>query len=137
MKTERVVSIVFAASGVYDGLLGLAFLAAPARVFAHFGVTPPNHWGYVQFGAAVLLIFAAMFFQVAARPAASRNLIPYGILLKASYVGVVLAYWVAEGIPHMWKPFAIIDAVFAVLFTWAWTRLAAGRQAENVTAAGS
>jgi hypothetical protein len=131
MKTQRMVSIVFALSGVYDGLLGSAFLLAPASLFANFGVTPPNHWGYVQFGAAVLIVFAIMFFQVAANPAANRNLIPYGILVKLAYTGVVLAYWLSEGLPDMWKPFAIIDTVFAILFTLAWLRLAPHREVDR------
>ena len=128
MRVERGVSFVFAASGAYDGLLGLAFLLAPAAVFAHFRVTPPNHWAYVQFGAALLIIFAIMFFQVAAAPLANRNLMPYGILMKAAYSGLVLAYWVTQGIPGMWKPFAVCDVVFGILFVWAWHRTAPGRR---------
>jgi hypothetical protein len=127
MRTQPAVSIVFAISAVYDGALGLAFLLLPATLFARFGVTPPNHWGYVQFGAALLLIFAAMFVQVAVNPTANRNLIPYGILLKVAYTGVVAAYWLTEGLPGMWKPFAVADAIFAALFAWAWLRLAPAR----------
>jgi hypothetical protein len=112
---------------VYDGLLGLAFLVAPAALFARFGVTPPNHWGYVQFGAAILVVFSIMFFQVAADPVANRNLIPYGFLLKAAYCGVVFAYWLTQELPGMWKPFAVIDAVFAVAFAISWLRLAPRR----------
>jgi hypothetical protein len=123
MKTERAVSIIFAASGMYDGVLGLIFLMAPAAMFTRFGVTPPNHWGYVQFGAAMLLIFGVMFLQVAWKPAPNRNLIPYGILLKVAYAGTVFGYWLTQGLPDMWKPFAVIDAVFAALFIWSWVRL--------------
>lgn len=124
MRTERAVSVIFAASALYDGLLGLIFLISPATMYAHFGVTPPNHWGYVQFAAAILIIFGLMFLQVAVRPAPNRNLIPYGILLKVAYTGTVCAYWFTVGIPNMWKPFAVLDAGFAVLFAWAWVRLA-------------
>jgi hypothetical protein len=123
MRAERAIAIIFWASGVYDGGLGLVFLLAPAAVFARFGVTPPNHWGYVQFGAALLLIFGVMFIQVALRPAPNRNLIPYGILLKVAYAGTVFGYWFTQGLPGMWKPFAVIDAVFAALFLWSWVRL--------------
>jgi hypothetical protein len=124
VKPERLISIIFAASGVYDGLLGLVFLVAPAAMYDRFHVTPPNHWGYVQFGAALLIIFALMFFQVAARPAANRNLIPYGFLLKVAYAGTVFAYWFTQGLPGMWKPFAFCDAAFAVLFAWSYVKLA-------------
>ena len=123
MKAERAISIIFWASGIYDGVLGLIFLVAPAAMYARFGVTPPNHWGYVQFGAALLLIFAIMFVQVALKPAPNRNLIPYGILLKVAYAGTVFGYWFTSGLPDMWKPFAVLDAIFAVLFAWSWQRL--------------
>jgi hypothetical protein len=126
MKTARAVSTIFALSGIYDAGLGLIFLLAPAAMYARFAVTPPNHWGYVQFGAAMLIIFGLMFLQVAVKPAANRNLIPYGILLKVAYAGTVFAYWFTQGLPDMWKPFAFCDAIFAVLFVWAWVRLAPG-----------
>lgn len=116
-------SVIFGIAGAYDGILGAAFLVAPAALFAFVGVPPPNHFGYVRFPAALLIVFAAMFFAVAADPRSNRNLIPYGILLKVSYCGVVFGYWFTQGLPGVWKPFAIIDVVFAFVFLWAWNRL--------------
>ena len=124
MKKDRLVSILFAIAGLYEGVLGIAFLVAPATLFNRFGVAPPNHFGYVQFPAALLVVFGIMFFAVARNPLANRNLIPYGILLKASYCGLVFGYWFTQGLPGMWKPFAIADLVFAVLFCWVWVRSA-------------
>ena len=122
MKNKRFVSIIFLSSGIYDGLLGVAFLLAAPKLFAVFGVTPPNHWGYVQFPAALLIIFAGMFFAIARKPQENSNLIPYGILLKLAYCLLVFSYWFTRGIPGMWKPFAVIDAIFAVLFYWSWIK---------------
>ena len=122
MNNDRPVSILFTVAGFYESILGVAFLVAPAALFDHFEVTPPNHFGYVQFPAALLLVFGIMFFAVAFNPRANRNLIPYGILLKASYCTLVFGYWFAQGIPGMWKPFAITDLVFAAAFYWAWRR---------------
>ena len=122
MKNDRLVSILFTVAGLYDGILGVAFLLAPASVFDRYGVTPPNHFGYVQFPAALLIVFAVMFFAVAIDPRANRNLIPYGILLKAAYCGLAFGYWFTQGIPDMWKPFAIADVAFGALFFWAWWR---------------
>ena len=124
MKTERLVSIIFAASGIYDALLGLAFCLAPGPLYLYFGVTPPNHWAYVRFPAIILIIFGVMFFQVALKPAENRNLIPYGILLKGAYAGTVFAYWCVKGLPDMWKPFAFCDTIFLLLFAWSWMKLA-------------
>jgi hypothetical protein len=114
---------LFAIAAVYDGLLGLIGLFASDWLFRTFGVTPPNHPGYVQFPSALLLVFALMFVAVARDPARNRDLIPYGMLLKVSYCGVVIYYWATAGIPGMWKPFAVADAGFLVLFAWAYGRL--------------
>lgn len=124
MSEDRPVSILFAIAAIYDGLLGAAFLAAPAALFDTFGVTPPNHFGYVRFPAALLVVFGLMFAAVAMNPRANRMLIPYGVLLKLSYCGVVFGYWMAEGLPNLWKPFAFADLAFVILFAWAWRRLA-------------
>jgi len=119
MKQDGFVRILFIIAGIYDGLLGLAFLTVPEALYAWAGVAPPNHFGYVQFPAAILVVFALLFFAVAHRPMENRNLIPYGILLKLSYCSVVFGYWAMEGIPWIWKPFALADAAFALLFLWA------------------
>lgn len=117
------VTLLFAVAALYDGILGLAFLFGAPAVFDRFLVTPPNHFGYVQFPAAILIVFAVMFVAIARDPAGNRNLIPYGMLLKVSYCAVVFAYWFTSGIPGMWKPFAIIDLVFLGLFGWAYVAL--------------
>jgi hypothetical protein len=131
MRTERAIKLLFWLAGLYDGILGAAFLIAPAAVFDYFRITPPNHFGYVQFPGALLIIFALMFFAVAAAPRRNRNLVPYGILLKVAYCGVVVGYWFGQGIPDMWKLFAVCDAVFALLFFWTWRMLGRGSMEIN------
>lgn len=129
MKPARWIAPLFAVAALYDGVLGVAFLTLPRRLFEMAGVTAPNHVGYVQFPAALLLIFAWMFVAVARSPVRHRNLIPYGILLKAAYCGVAGAHWLAAGIPYMWKPFVVIDLLMGVLFAWAY--LDTGRAAPE------
>lgn len=123
MSRMRAISALFLVAASYDGVLGAAFLFAGAAVFQWFGVTPPHHPGYVQFPAALLIVFALMFLAIAMNPLKNCNLIPYGILLKVSYCGVVLFYWLASGISDMWKPFFVFDLIFLILFAWAWTIL--------------
>ena len=91
-------------------------------------MTPPNHLGYVQFPAALLLIFGLMFAAIAVNPVARRHLIVYGILLKVAYSGVAGFHWAAAGIPGMWKPFVVIDLVMGLLFAWAYVVLAKAPQ---------
>jgi hypothetical protein len=123
MRTTRAIAVLFVVAAIYDGLLGAAFLFASGPLFQWVGVTPPNHPGYVHFPAALLIVFAAMFGAVALDPVRNRNLIPYGMLLKVSYCGVVMFHWFTAGVPTMWKPFCVFDFVFLVAFAWAWTAL--------------
>jgi hypothetical protein len=123
MRTKQAISYLFSVAAIYDGGLGVAFLFESGALFLWFRVTLPNHPGYVQFPAALLIVFAVMFISIAMNPVKNRNLIPYGILLKASYCGVVMFHWFTTGIPDMWKPFCIADLVFLILFAWAWTAL--------------
>ena len=129
MKETKWITLLFAIAAVYDGVLGLVFLAAPTWPFARFDVTPPNHLGYVQFPAVLLLIFGLMFAAIAKDPVANRGLIVYGILLKIAYCAIAGWHWMATDIPVIWKPFVLIDLVMGFLFVWAY--LALGRPSET------
>ena len=123
MKTKQIISILFSLAAVYDGVLGLVFLLAPSVIFQQFEVAPPNHFGYVQFPALLLLVFAWMFASVALAPDKNRNLIPYGIALKVAYCGIVFYYWFTVEIPTIWKPFAVLDLFCIFLFAIAFVAL--------------
>jgi hypothetical protein len=116
--------ILFGVAGAYDVIIGAAFLGFGPQLFEAAGVPPPNHWGYLQFAALLLVVFGVMFLVIAGDPPANRNLIPYGILLKLSYVGVVAYYWASTDVPMLFKPFAVIDAIMLVLFLIAYRTLA-------------
>jgi len=132
MNMPRWISPLFVVAALYDGVLGLLFLAAPGTPFRLFEVAPPNHPGYVQFPAALLLIFGLMFAAVARDPIVNRSLILYGILLKASYCGVTGWYWISSGIPGMWKPFVVIDLVMGLLFVGAYSVLPSPAERKRI-----
>jgi hypothetical protein len=52
---------LFLIAALYDGALGAIFLIAPGLVFQWANVAPPNHFAYVQFPAALLIILGLMF----------------------------------------------------------------------------
>ena len=126
MKTKQMSSILFSLAAVYDGLLGFSFLLVPSMIFQRFEVTPPNHFGYVQFPALLLLIFSWMFASVAYAPDKNINLIRYGIALKVAYCSIVFYYWFTVEIPYVWKPFAIMDFGWIILFAIAFIALKKG-----------
>jgi hypothetical protein len=121
---------LFLLAAAYDGILGLAFIFAPASIFAMYGVEPPNHMAYVQFPAMLLVLFAIMFYQIAMNPVGNRNLILYGCGLKVSYCSLAFWYMFTTSIPSMWVPWAYADLVFLVLFILSW-RSIRSRPQEN------
>jgi hypothetical protein len=120
MNLPKWVSPVFWIASLYDGVLGGLFLLAPSWLFSQVNVPPPNHVAYVQFPAALLIIFALIFGRIARDPVGQRGQIIYGILLKTAYCGLAFSYWVSTGIPWIWKPFAWIDLAMGILFVIAY-----------------
>jgi hypothetical protein len=108
---------LFLLAALYDGILGLAFLTVPLRIYAWMNVPPPNHPGYIQFPAAMLIIFGYAFWMVAMDPMRRRDIIWLGCLLKIAYCSVVFAHAAsAGGIPIIWTIFAIADLLFLLAF---------------------
>ena len=116
----RWIKPLFIVGGLYDAILGLAFLFFGERLFSFFEVTPPNHWGYVQFPALLLILFGVMFLRIAGDPVARRELMLYACGLKIAYCGTVFWYKVSQGIPDMWMPWAWADLAFLIMFACAW-----------------
>ncbi len=129
--TLSVVRLLFAAAGLYDLGIGVAFLLLGPEIYAAAGVPWPDHWGYVQFASLLLAVFGIMFFAVAHDPAGNRNLIPFGMLLKLSYTGLAGYYWLTTDIPRLFKPFAIIDGVMFFLFLLAYVQVPRGNSARE------
>ena len=126
MKREWIRPL-FVVAALYDVLLGMAFLLAWSSIYARFGIAPPNHPGYIVFGAAAIAIFGIGFWFVAQAPERNRDIIKLGVLLKIAYAGTVLTYWAQGRIPAMWVPFAWADLVFLVTFIAALRALPAPR----------
>jgi len=124
MKGKPATTLLFGVAAAYDGILGLSLLFAMRSVLGGFGVALPNHAGYLQFPAALMLVFALMFVQIARDPHRNRALIPYGIGLKVSYCAVAFFHWLTGELPSVWKALAVIDLVFLPLMLWAYSDLA-------------
>jgi hypothetical protein len=114
---------LFLLAALYDGILGVVFVFTWPWIYKMFGVTPPNHGGYVVFPALLLIVFGAMFLRISRNPVAHRGLIPYGAGLKAAYSGTVFWYQLTTGVPFMWIPFAWLDLAFLAAFLIAWRGL--------------
>lgn len=125
MKIEQIKKL-FLIAALYDFVLGVVFLAAWKQIYGYFGVTPPNHNGYVQFGAVLVAIFGVGFWFVSQDPERNRDIIKMGILLKTAYSTIVLGHYFFGSMPGVWVPFAWFDLMFLGLFIVAWKSLARG-----------
>jgi hypothetical protein len=119
----RWIKLLFLVSGIYDALLGAVFLFFGFEVFRFAGVTPPNHIGYIQFPALILILFGMMFFRIARDPGGRSEWIPFGMGLKFAYFGVVFWHELRGGVPTLWMPWAWADLAFFFLFFAAWREL--------------
>ena len=115
--------LLFVVAAFYDFLIGLVFLTKGPALFEWSGIPEPNHWGYIQFAALMLMIFGLMFASIAVDPIGQRNLIRYGLLLKLSYCGLAIYYWTTSGLPNLFKPFVIVDGVMYGLFLASYLKL--------------
>lgn len=117
------IKTLFIVAAAYDIVLSAVAIVGSPQIYRALGVTPPNHWGYVQFPALLVLVFGIMFQRIAADPVGRLELIHYGMGLKAAYCGVVFWYQIIGNVPKMWIPFAWADLIFFVLFFFAWKSL--------------
>lgn len=116
----RWICILLMVCAIYDGVMGAVFAVAPAMVYRIAHVALPNHMGYIRFPALLLIIFAVMFWRAASDPVSNRDVLAYGMALKASYFVVVFWYQWRGSMPHLWIPFAYADVLFFVGFLLAW-----------------
>lgn len=123
MKAQKSITALFYVAFIYDAVLGLTFLVFQNRVFEWAAIPPPNHPGYIQFPALLLIVFGLLYLAVARNPVANRNLIPYGMMLKVAYCSVVFGHWFTAGLPGIWKPWAVFDLIFLLLFWGAYRAL--------------
>lgn len=107
---------LFVVAAVYDLLLGAAYFVAYKVLYGQFGVTLPNHPGYVHLPAALIFIFGVGFWFVARDPLRNRDIIKLGALMKLAFSGVVFGHLIFGSIPSMYIPFAVIDLLFLVAF---------------------
>lgn len=132
MNAPSWVKILFVIGGVYDAALGATFLLCPRRLFDMAAVEFPNHVGYVQFPALLLVLFGLMFFRIGSDPVRFRDQMVYAMGLKVAYCSVIFGHWLTGGVPRIWIPFAFADLVFLALFILAWRTTAPGERGAGL-----
>ena len=114
--TPKWIKPFFIVAALYDFILGLAALLFFRQLYGWLNITLPNHDGYVQWGAAVVIVFGVGFWLVAQNPERNRDIIKMGILFKLAYSTTILGHFFLGSVPTIWVPFAWLDLIFLVMF---------------------
>ena len=104
----------FLFAALYDGLLGLAFLLFYPRIYAWFGITLPNHPGYVQLPALFIAIMGLADYYVYRDMVRNRDIVKIRILMKLAYSLSCFYHYFFGSLPTLWLNIAMFNVVFLV-----------------------
>ncbi len=104
----------FLFAAVYDALLGLLFFFFHPQIYAWFGITPPNHPGYVQLPAIFISIMGLADYYVYLDIVRNRDIVKIRILMKLAYSLLCFYHYVFGSLPTLWVNIAVFNVVFIV-----------------------
>jgi hypothetical protein len=93
MNAPKWIRFLFLFACWCEVVVGLPLLVFPERIVQIAGFPAAGHNGYLQFPAALILIYGIMFVRIAHAPLVYRGLVIYGILFKAAFCALVFSYW--------------------------------------------
>ena len=108
---------LFLVAGVYDVLLGLAFLVAGESILTSIGMKLPPHIAFIHLSAIFIVVQGVSYLLVWRDAWSNVGLVWVGVLYKASYVGLAAWYLATNRMPSsFFIPWAVADAAFLVFF---------------------
>ena len=109
---------LFLVAAIYDLILGTAFFFFYKPVYAYFNITLPTYPMYLQMAAVFVIAMGAGYYFIYRNLYRNIDLVKLGIVYKLAYSGLTGYFYFADlaNITFFW--FAIIDAIFLVLFVW-------------------
>lgn len=115
----RALSAVAAVSGVYDLLIGVGLLGAPAAVAAWFGAPPPSPLLHVNLAGWMLVAIGVGYWLPFRKPERYRAYLwVMGPLLKGGGAVILLLDHIARRSPASFLVFAATDGGLAVVTLW-------------------
>ncbi len=118
VKKEKYYKNLFFIAGLYDFILGFAFLFFYKGIFNMLGMNIPANPSYLTFGAFCIMFFGVLLFMISWKPEGSRRMIIYSVLFKFSYIATVSYYFILDSsyVDFPFILFAFFDLIFALLF---------------------
>ncbi len=114
MEKEKLFRSYFWVVGVYDVLLGGAFLLFYKAIYGFFNITPANHPGYVYLPAIFIVAGGIGEFLIARNPLRNVDLVIVRLLMKLSFVAIVFYYYFKQGVPIIFVLIACLSIISVV-----------------------
>ncbi|HOW87349.1 MAG TPA: hypothetical protein PKV84_01660 [Candidatus Omnitrophota bacterium] len=129
MDKEKLYKVYFWVVGVYDILLGGAFLLFYKAIYGFFNITPANHPGYIYFPAAVIVAGGIGEFLIAKNPLCNTDLVIVRLLMKLSFAVIIFYYFFKQSVPIIFVIIACLSTISVVksLFFLSWARSATNK----------
>lgn len=113
--------LLLTAIALYDGILGLLFLALYRPIFGLLGIPLPENPIYLQLAAGCVALFGLGFWYAAQHPVRNIDLVRVGVGLKVFFVLLVVYALVRNLLPHpVFIILAFLDAVTVVGIVLLW-----------------
>ena len=124
MDKEKLYKGYFWVVGVYDILLGGAFLFFYKAIYGFFNITLANHPGYVYLPAIFIVAGGVGEFLIARNPLRNADLVVVRLLMKLSFAVIVFYYFFKQGVPVIFVIIACLSTISVVksLFFLSWAR---------------
>jgi len=109
--------IMFAVAAIFNVIIGLPFLLAPAQGLAMLGFAPQPLLLFAQLAGSLILMFGVSYAMIA-RNLVLRELVWLGVIGKLLAVTVFALYKLDGEMSDMVFALGMGDLVFAALFLW-------------------
>jgi hypothetical protein len=109
MTVEKRFSIGFGLMGVYDVLLGAAFLLFYRNIYAALDITLPNHPGYIFVPAFFVICGGIGEFLIARNPLKNTDLVIVRLLMKLTFAGAVFYCHFRYGVPMIFILISVLS----------------------------
>jgi hypothetical protein len=97
--------------GVYDVLLGLAFIFFYTDFYQALEITMPTHPAYVYVPALFVMCGGIGEFLIARNPLRNTDLVIVRLLMKLSFASVIFYYYFTSGIPTIFVLISIMSII--------------------------
>ena len=114
MDKEKFFKVYFRIMGIYDVVLGGAFLLFFRNIYQALNIVLPNHPGYIYVPALFLVSGGIGEFFIANNPLGNIDLVKVRMLMKLSFAAAVFYCYFKYGVPNIFMLISILS-IFGVI----------------------